>query len=658
MKQNDFTQNDGRSIQFKLWKTQQSMKLDYYLNLFFIMMFIGLSSTVLFYFLFPSQFFYHIDFFNVIKYLYGTDAITLRNGMDLTLKYNGEELAVDENTLHTLSVEVYAGFIKLGLIFFGGATAGLMLGKKFLEKLTDNFASDMIKDKHIRGAKVIDEKALQAIQKEKKITGINLCQNVDNLKVILDYTQETKHILMYGSTGVGKSVIMKRAYVQWKQDGHRKFIIHDTKGDWIRQFYNQETDYILNPLDARSINFEIQSALKYIPDIDTVCAALIPDSNKGEPFWVNSARDMLKGIIKALQYKQGMNFKNIDVKRMISLPIAKLAKELKDVPGAEMAYGYIADPTSTQANNIYGSFRTYMSFFLNLEEDGKKGFDIEEFLTRKEGGTLFLANFAKYQAFLSPIISLFIDTIAREVLDLEESNDRRIHFMLDEFGQLQKLDGIIKLLTVARSNGVSVWIGIQEEANMREKYGDNLTDTIANNTPTKIMMSVGDPNTRKKISDMIGERQYEYTTQNYSTGIEADRDGSSFNKSKVIEKAVLPSEIGLLQEHQFYFNQRGIDWVLVSKNKFVPENDIRENKTEKLVMKSNFIISYPNIVVLNNKENTPDAIALNDIDKRTASDKLLEDFVMSSNKEQVVADVKSGKYDYLDGVDDSFFEKM
>lgn len=120
--------------------------------------------------------------------------------------------------------------------------------------------------------------------------------------------------------------------------------------------------------------------------------------------------------------------------------------------------------------------------------------------------------------------------------------------MLDEFGTLQRMSTIQKLLTLARSKGGSCWLGIQDVGQLDKIYTHSGRQTIINACGSNLIFSVADPDTAKFLSEKIGDREYYQTEETVSMGVTDTRDGTSLRRRKVSDKLILPSEIQGLRD--------------------------------------------------------------------------------------------------------------
>lgn len=186
-------------------------------------------------------------------------------------------------------------------------------------------------------------------------------------------------------------------------------------------------------------------------------------------------------------------------------------------------------------------------------------FSVKKWLEDEKPGFIFVTNYSDNKDTLKPVLSLFIDLLGRKLLSMKDDYNRRIFFMLDEFGTLQRLPTIIQLLTLSRSKGGSCWIGIQDIGQLDKLYTDQLRQSIVNACGGNLMFAVADPVSAKFLSDKIGDAEYIGTDETHSMGTEDTRDGISLVRRKRTEKLVLPSDIENLRDLECFLKLPNYD---------------------------------------------------------------------------------------------------
>lgn len=143
---------------------------------------------------------------------------------------------------------------------------------------------------------------------------------------------------------------------------------------------------------------------------------------------------------------------------------------------------------------------------------------------------------------------------------MPDSKSRRMYFLADELGTLNRLMSVLELITLGRSKGVSFWGGCQDWAQVDAKYGE-LRTTILNSCSTPMVLNCPDATTAEQCSKLIGDQEVEETntTITGSPTVFGDRTGQS--KRMVTKRLVMAGEIQKLPPLTFFVKFPGYDWV-------------------------------------------------------------------------------------------------
>jgi len=404
----------------------------------------------------------------------------------------------------------------------------------------------------LRGSKLINSDLLN-----KKLKKLNADLPFGDVKLPKKF--ECQHVFFIGSPGSGKTVFLNQVIertIQRKEN----CVIYDFKGDFVSKFYRPDQDTLFNPLDRRCVGWNIFNELNSEYDIDAVAASLIPPASGDSVFWNDGARDVFSAILIYL-FQQGKTT-NADVWEAVTMDIRQLSQILGKTKGAERGYAYIQDGSSKQAVSVHSVLMQYAKSFQYLK-DLEGDFSIQKWI-HNPNGNIFIPNYANTKDTLKPILSLFVDLLGRQLLSLPDDINRRIFFFEDEFGSLQRMSTIINLLTLGRSKGASIWLGIQDVGQLEKIYGRESRQTIINACGTSVIFRLSDPTTSKYLSDKIGQCVINTPQESFSMGVTDFRDGVNLSKTEKTEPLILPSELQNLPDLTAFVKFVGHDLVKVN----------------------------------------------------------------------------------------------
>lgn len=432
---------------------------------------------------------------------------------------------------------------RLIVIFAAAGLPSYLLGYPLFLGYFKRRAKEQIKGKYVRGAQLITPQELKEQMNQNKDR-----PDLPLGPVKLPRDSEVKHLLFIGAPGTGKTNQASQMIERLVERGE-KMVVYDFKGDYLAKFYDPSRDIIFNPLDSRCQGWNLFNELTRFMDIDAVAHSLVAQSYMQDPFWNDAARDVFSGILHYLY--QNNSRTNRDIWMAVTAPISHIARWLKETKGGERGYVYIQDASSKQAMSVVAVMMQYVKSFEYMSKaDGT--FSITEWLSDSRPGTIFITNYADVKDTLKPILSLFVDLLGRKLLSMKDDHQRRVFFILDEFGTLQRLSSIKDLLTLSRSKGGAVFIGIQDKGQIDKIYSPEFSQSILNACGNSLIFRVSDPTTAKYLSDRIGRTELLETDQTLSMGVADNRDGVSLMQRTREKDLVLPSEIINLRDLEAY----------------------------------------------------------------------------------------------------------
>lgn len=469
-------------------------------------------------------------------------------------------------------------------------------------------------------------------------------------RVPIPISAEVKHAFIVGRPGVGKTVAVS-GIIDDLQKGDQKLVVYDFKGDYLSRFYRPDRDLIFNPLDTRTVGWTIFNEMTTFTDVDAIAASLIPPTiSNQDPFWADAARDVFAGILFYL-YQQGKTT-NKDVWEAVTADKKQVAEWLKSTRGGERGYTYISDASSKQALAVFSVLMQYVKSFEYMAEcDGP--FCVKNWLSDGKPGTLFVTNYADIKDTLKPILSLMIDLMGRRLLSMSEDPNRRVFFLIDEFGTLQRLSTIINLLTLSRSKGGSCTLAIQDIGQSWKIYGPELTQSIFNACGLDLFFSVSDPDTAEFLSRAVGDTRFTHSEETRT--IRSDEEDSiTMMRRRTTEKLVLGADFRLLPDLTAYIKVPNFDAMAKIKLQYKSygggESTESGGLKEPFIMKPGFELSKIKEAI--EKEKAEEAAAAAQA-QQALKGKLKGKKEPTQTKEQVPEQSKDGKGEDLEG--DTFF---
>jgi len=118
---------------------------------------------------------------------------------------------------------------------------------------------------------------------------------------------------------------------------------------------------------------------------------------------------------------------------------------------------------------------------------------------------------------------------------------RNVYFILDEFGNMPKIDKFDKMITVGRSRKIWFNMVVQSYAQLDNVYGKTVGDIVKSNCGMKMFIGSNDIETCKEFSELCGNCTVSTTSVSRSMGTKEGE--ANYNTSIQTRPLIYPSEL-------------------------------------------------------------------------------------------------------------------
>jgi len=402
------------------------------------------------------------------------------------------------------------------------------------------------------------------------------CFNGENAKIELTADDLSKHTLLIGATGCGKTNVFYHYIMQIKSKlaSNDVMIIFDTKGDFVKRFYTSG-DYIIGNSKQYSDKSAVWNIYKEIvadgwneenieQNTREIVHSIFKDAiekNNSQPFFPNAATDLLVAIIIAhLRFLKGdkaaMNsfLNNRALKRYLdNLSVKKIEALLANEDDLKAVLTYLGDGQSDQSMGVISELQSVVrQIFVGIFREAGD-FSISNFVKRKGGKTLFVEYDLAQGETLTPIYRLLFDLALKEAMGRTKA-EGNVYFVCDEFKLLPNLAHIEDGVNFGRSLGVKVLVGLQSIEQLYEIYGTSKGKNIAAGFSNIIAFKANDPSTRDYIRGLYGENiVLEQYTGLANTIVEEKRSGKAIEDWDMTSLDIGEAIVGLPFASPFTF---------------------------------------------------------------------------------------------------------
>jgi type IV secretion system protein VirD4 len=374
------------------------------------------------------------------------------------------------------------------------------------------------------------------------------------------YIPEDTHSLILGATRCGKTRCLVEPSIALTALAGESMVMVDMKGELYTaaRYFLESLGYeviainFLNPQYSNRYNFlqPVIDALNQGQQANAATRArdmatmLVPSNQTNERIWVDGERAILTmaSLICACDNVQNPQYQNLaNVQQFISnmcrpigafgmLPLNLYLDMLPDDHPAKLSMGISQIAPSKMRGSFYTSALTTLDVFtdpLIHAMTASTDFDPELTGVRKRAIFLILPDYKKTYHDLA---ALFIYQQYQQLAEYSTRHGgrlpRRVHFFCDEFGNFVKIPDFDTLMTVSGGRGIRWHLFLQNLEQLDEKYGDKVAKTIRSNAETWVYLRSNSPETRKEISNILGN----YTVKSPSfSGSSSGQSSASYN---------------------------------------------------------------------------------------------------------------------------------
>ena len=342
----------------------------------------------------------------------------------------------------------------------------------------------------------------------------------------LDMDTLSKHTLLIGSTGCGKTTLFYHFVSQLKKGmtNDDVMIIFDSKGDFYDRFYDKSSDAVIGnskQYASQSTHWNIYKEIladgweerDFILNTQEICKSFFEERTKHttNAFFPNAARDLLAAVIIAF-IREGIKdpeikkefFYNDKLKEFLDLSDGQIIMDLlSESPDANAVLSYIGGETAQSQGVVAEMYSIIREIFIGVFAE-KGIFSMREFVRKKGNKTLFIEYDLSIGAMLTPVYRLLFDLALKEALGRKQAQGN-VYLICDEFKLLPHLQHIDDGVNFGRSLGVKVFAGVQSIEQLYEIYGPSRGRNIAAGFSSVYAFRSNDAATRDWVSGIFGK---------------------------------------------------------------------------------------------------------------------------------------------------------
>lgn len=260
--------------------------------------------------------------------------------------------------------------------------------------------------------------------------------------------------------------------------------------------------------------------------ITALAVSVIPAINTKDPFWDDSARDLLKAILYGMleDIKSGEitedNFSFDTVLRIFdtftdtSEPYDGgyfSTRSLATSRAHQLARKCIIEQAATTRRCITSEFATKMNKFRDTAVRRITCANTFEMSELDDGApTVIFVSYKDEESLHYEVISMFLTNLYTELIAVARKKGTRLsrpfYFLLDEFGNLPKFNDFDKVISACAGRNIWFLLILQSYAQLNNIYGKETAEIIKDNLNTHVFFGTNNAETKSEFSRECGKK--------------------------------------------------------------------------------------------------------------------------------------------------------
>ncbi len=304
-------------------------------------------------------------------------------------------------------------------------------------------------------------------------------------------------------------------------------------------------------------------------DLRDIATTLCPIQSTQDPIWERGAKDLVLGTMLAMLEDSENNelemtrdkFNFFNLSRILNLkdndaynPIRSLTEYFQGRSSLSLAT-QLANQVVTNAEKTAKSYMGIVSDRMGIFSDAgicyATSINEMELSTFTDRPTALFIKIPDEKTTRHPIATMFVSQLYKILVDSANkkggSLPRAVYFMLDEFGNMPKIENFDTIITVARSRRIFFTLVLQSYAQLTIKYGQEVSATIKDNCNIHVFLASNDQGTLEEFSKRCGNISVETESVTASKGRKDEQASTTTSINLDTRPLIYPAELAALK---------------------------------------------------------------------------------------------------------------
>lgn len=302
-------------------------------------------------------------------------------------------------------------------------------------------------------------------------------------------------------------------------------------------------------------------------DLNDLVSVICPIESKDDPVWEKGARSIIMATLLAMLEDSEVPELGMTREKFNFFNLNKIIANSEDNFRELKAYFDGRSPLSTAvtlSRQVVSAADTTLSSYMSIAFDKLSMFNDRGLCGLTSATDIDPSDFANRPTALfmkipdekdtrHGLAAVFILCMYKALIKIASGREdlslpRNVYFILDEFGNMPKIEKFDKMITVGRSRKIWFNMVVQSYSQLNNVYGEQVADIVKSNCGVKMFIGSNDIGTCKEFSELCGNVTVSTRSVSSSTG---SKDGEmSVSTQLQTRPLIYPSELQKLNNKE------------------------------------------------------------------------------------------------------------
>jgi type IV secretion system protein VirD4 len=361
--------------------------------------------------------------------------------------------------------------------------------------------------------------------------------------------RELGNVLVVAPTRGGKGLLATTQLFTWGGS----VIVNDLKGDLFQQTAGYRATLgeviVINPIKGIGHRYDPLAGYKTEEELFLACHKLLYERNAVDPFWTDSAIQMLTHIFVAARMENQPLFPY--ARKLIRLGLPDASHYLHTL-SPEIATQFLGRSfesvdfeNARQLHSTWATLTSKLQYFLSetvVKSLAVSDFRVSDVMRGEKPVTIYLQWPERFLKAVQPLIRLIVGSLIDELVACYDGSAGKgckpVLMLMDEATRTA-IPSLADHATTVVGRGISLWVAVQSLKALEAVYGAEDAQTLRDNMESQMYYRPDDLSTAEYLERRLGEKSAYARSQTEREGEEKSKGESETGIPLLTAQAIM-----------------------------------------------------------------------------------------------------------------------